>query len=652
MKQRVKQLEQESVKRKLAKTAVAVSRENEERYHKLIVEMFNGFALHEIICNEAGTPFDYRFLKVNKAFEDMTGLKVKDIIGKTVLEIQPEIEQHWIDTYGKTALSGKPMAFDAHSAATDKYFDVLAYSPKIDQFATIFTDITKRKDAEEKLRKSKRRYRSIMISMNDEAFIYSSDFRIQYINPAAVRRIGRDATQERCYNAVFGLDEPCSWCIFDEVLKGKKGSYELLNPTNNRYYSISSSPISYTDGAISTLSVCRDITDVKKMERRLRQAHKMEAIGTLAGGIAHQFNNALYGITGTIDLLEMDFPNDKKVADYIGKMRISARRMTHLAAQLLAYARGGKYQAETISLRDFLKETLPLIQHAAGSDIRVNTDLPRDLFKVKTDLSQMQMVLSAVLTNASESMEGKGSIRVACKNTMITNKTMGDFPRLKTGRYVCLAVSDNGKGMDEETRKRIFEPFFTTGFEGRGLGMAAAYGIVKNHAGWISVDSELGHGTTVKIYLPAIERVQARLTDAKTPIKKNDQPKPEWIKGTGTILVIEDEKQVMEVSHLILERLVYHVLETRSGQEAVEVVNTFEGRIDLAMLDILMPDMSGNAVYPLLKKARPDLKVLVFSGYSIDGPARDLLDAGAEDFIQKPFMIAELSEKLKKMIGS
>jgi len=252
----------------------------------------------------------------------------------------------------------------------------------------------------------------------------------------------------------------------------------------------------------------------------------------------------------------------------------------------------------------------------------------------------MQMVLSAVLTNASEAMDGKGCILVTCKNTVITDEAAGDFPGLKPNNYVLLTITDDGKGMDEKTRKRIFEPFFTTKFQGRGLGMAAAYGIVKNHNGWISVDSEPAQGAIVKIYLPA--------TQAQVP--ELEKPKTERIKGTGTILVVEDEEMVMTVSRAMLEGLGFRVLEAKTGQEATNVVKTFDGDIDLAMLDILLPDMSGNAIYPFLMEARPNLKVIVFSGYAIDGPAEEILHAGAQDFLQKPFTIAELSEKLEKVL--
>ena len=380
----------------------------------------------------------------------------------------------------------------------------------------------------------------------------------------------------------------------------------------------------------------------RQMEARLWQARQMEAIGTLSGGIAHRFNNALTVVTGNIALLKMKFPDDKNIDSYTKDMKFSILRMTQLTAQLLAYAGGGKYQAKTVSLSDFVRDTLPLVKHTINPDIQVDTDLPRDICNVEADLTQMQMVLSAVLSNASEAMEGKGCIRVACKNTIITDKTVGDFSGLKPGNYVTLTITDDGMGMDKETKKRIFEPFFTTRFQGRGLGMAATYGIIKNHGGWISVNSEPGQGTIVTIYLP--------VTQAQ--VQEKEKPEIEPIKGRGTILIIEDEEMVMKMTRQILEMLGYSVIEAKTGQEAINVAKTFDNDIDLAMLDILLPDMSGDAIYPFLMKARPDLKVIVFSGYSIDGPAKKILHAGAEDFIQKPFSVAELSEKLKKVLES
>ena len=386
--------------------------------------------------------------------------------------------------------------------------------------------------------------------------------------------------------------------------------------------------------------VVSDITEQNELEWRLRQAQKMEAIAKLAGGIAHQFNNALFVIMATTDLLELQVPKEEIRSEYIASIKKSTARMTKLTGQLLAYARGGKYEVKDISLSKFVRNTLPLLQHTLEPSIQLETELPDDILKTRGDLPQLLMLFSVILSNAAEAIDGEGHIKIACRNELITKKRAKAFPGLLPGAYVSLAVEDNGRGMDEETRKRVFEPFFTTKFLGRGLGLAAAYGIVKNHDGYISVESQLDRGTSVCIYLPGVSGIEE---------KKAQKPYGEPFKGIGTILLVEDEPAVIEMLRKLLERLGFHVIEARTGKEAIALARAFDREIDLAILDVFLPDMNGNKVYPLLKEFRPDLKVLVFSGYSLDGPAQEILDAGAHGFLQKPVSIEVLSEKLKEL---
>ena len=364
----------------------------------------------------------------------------------------------------------------------------------------------------------------------------------------------------------------------------------------------------------------------------------------MAGGVAHEFNNALMGVMGNIELLKMDLPEDERRAKYFEAMNDSGHRMSRLTDQLLAYAEGGKYNAKNLKLNDFVIEILPILQHDLRPEIRVETHFSKDISYIRADHAQMQMVLSAILANSNEAIEDAGLIRIAAENKDIDEGFSKQYPDLTPGPYVCLTIEDDGKGMDEETLKGIFEPFFTTKFQGRGMGMAAVYGIIKSHDGAITVDSEPGKGTVVRIYLPAIE--------VKEEVKKVKQPEVEIAMGEGTILVIEDEEPLVDLFRQILERLGYRVLLARTGKEAVELAKTFDGQIDLALLDIKLPDMDGGRVYPLIMEARPDMKVIVCSGYSIHGPAQDIIDAGAEGFIQKPFHIAPFAEKLKEVLDA
>jgi two-component system, cell cycle sensor histidine kinase and response regulator CckA len=254
--------------------------------------------------------------------------------------------------------------------------------------------------------------------------------------------------------------------------------------------------------SVSTMKDWRRGEEKKqKHESHPRTDHPMEALGTLAGGIAHQFNNALFGILGNIELLKLDFPDDVVLDKYVKSMESAVRRMTHLTGRLLAYARGGKYEPETFSLRDFLVENLPSLLHDMPPMIRAETDLEGDMTLVNADRNQIRIVLSVLLNNSVEAIEGPGYIRILMRNEELVEP--GHI--LPPGPYISLIVEDDGKGMDEKTRDRIFEPFFTTKFHGRGLGMAAVYGIVRNHDGWISVDSKPGLGTAVRVSLPVLK---------------------------------------------------------------------------------------------------------------------------------------------------
>jgi two-component system cell cycle sensor histidine kinase/response regulator CckA len=397
------------------------------------------------------------------------------------------------------------------------------------------------------------------------------------------------------------------------------------------------------DGA---LAFAVDVTEARKteMERnrlsaRLQQAQKMEAIATLAGGIAHQFNNALAVILGNLELIHMDGMFDAKLNIYAEPINQASQKMVQLTGQLLAYARGGKFQTQNISAHRFVVETLKIVQHSMAPHMKVETDLSTDADGIEVDLTQMQMLLAAILANASEAMEKQGRVRVTLKNIEIGENECAQRPGLKPGRRVLLQISDNGKGMDEQTRDRIFEPFFTTKFQGRGLGMAAVYGIVKKHNGYVYVDSVLGQGTTVSLYLPGTKFIEA--------VAETNEP---YIsKRSGTALIVEDEHLVMEVNHAIIEKLGYQALEAKTGKEAVAIAQKYPGKIDFTLLDVILPDMDGSLIYPELMAARPDMKVIVCSGFSLDGPASEILDAGAESYIQKPFTVAALSAVLKKI---
>ena len=384
-----------------------------------------------------------------------------------------------------------------------------------------------------------------------------------------------------------------------------------------------------------------NLTKQKLFEERLQQSQKMEAIATLAGGIAHQFNNALSPIVGYLELLKMDLESEGISIAYISTMQEATERMAKLTNQLLAYAQGGKYQVQAVSLSSLIRDTLSFLEYNIPHFIHVDIDLEQKI-SIKADPAQIQMVISAILQNAYESIGDatNGRIKISLKNRRIDKSEISSQEIPPPGFYAYLAIEDNGKGMDRETAKRIFDPFFTTKLEGRGLGMAASYGIIKNHNGYIAVKSELGKGTIIQVYLPMTEKKRKR--------RKISRLKPSL--KSATVLLIEDEKMVMRVNRRVLENLGHRVLEASSGKEAIEVVKNFDGQIDIVLLDIKLPDIQGQNLYPILMELRPDLKVIVCSGYSLDGAAKEIMNAGAQAFIQKPFLIHHLSEKLEEIL--
>jgi len=383
-----------------------------------------------------------------------------------------------------------------------------------------------------------------------------------------------------------------------------------------------------------------DITDRKQAERALLQVKKLEAISTLAGGLAHDFNNALSTIVTNVELLKLDRPDDREIMEFIDPILDSARRMAHLTSQLMAYAQGGKYRTENISLSRFIEDRLPSILHHDDPNIRLETDFPDDLPNVSADPTQMQMILSAITANAAEAIEGSGYINISTGSEEIDDKVAQSHIGSKPGSYVYLRVEDNGKGMDEEAKKKVFDPFFTTKLQGRGLGMAATYGIVKNHEGWIDIHSAVGKGTAVQVYFPAVYLQEAHVEETSEQLTA----------GKGTILAVEDEAPVMTAMKKALQMLGYDVLTATSGREAIKVVKTHDGKIDLVILDIGLPDIPGDNVLASLLAERPSLKVLICSGYAPNSSAQGIIDKGARGFVQKPFSLADFSSKVSEVI--
>jgi signal transduction histidine kinase/CheY-like chemotaxis protein len=381
----------------------------------------------------------------------------------------------------------------------------------------------------------------------------------------------------------------------------------------------------------------------KKLEVQFRYAQKMEALGTLAGGIAHNFNNFLMGIQGNVSLmlLETDpnHPNYKRLKN-IEKLIDSGSKLT---SQLLGYTREGRYEVKPFSLNQVVKEASDTFD-ATKKEIRVHQELSEDLFGINADQGQIKQVLLDLYVNAADAMPRGGDLFL--KTINVTHKDITGKPyRVKPGRYVLLTIVDTGVGMDKTTMDRIFDPFFTTKglSKATGLGLASVYGIVKAHAGYIDVDSKKGHGTTFSIYLPSYE---------KEVVEEKDLS-PKVLKGKETVLLVDDDDMIVDVSSEMLSKMGYDVLIARGGKEAIEIISkahNLPSAPDLVILDMIMPEMGGGETFDRMKEIDPEIKVLLSSGYSIDGQAKEILNRGCSGFIQKPFSMKELSVRIREIL--
>jgi signal transduction histidine kinase/CheY-like chemotaxis protein len=378
----------------------------------------------------------------------------------------------------------------------------------------------------------------------------------------------------------------------------------------------------------------------RMLEAQLQRAEKVEAIGTLAGGIAHNFNNRLMAMQGNVSLMLFDINSTHPFYELLTIIQKEIRSGAKLTNQLLGYARKGRYEVRPISLNELVEETSETFGRTKR-EITIHRELAADLLAIQADEGQIEQVLLNLYVNAADAMHGGGNLILRTIN--VTNKDMkGKLYEPKPGKYVQLTVTDTGSGMDKETMGRIFDPFFTTKEMGRGtgLGLASSYGIVKGHGGYIDVESEKGRGTTFSIYLPT----------TKEKAEKTVELSQKVIKGSGTILLVDDEERVLEVGVRVLRKLGYAVLEAKGGGEAVEVYKENWDKIDLVILDMIMPGIGGGEAYDKMKEINPNVKVLLSSGYSIDGQAKDILARGCDAFIQKPFSMRDLSQAIRNVL--
>jgi len=470
---------------------------------------------------------EMRYLAHSDRWSRDYGLEGENLVGQCHYDLFPDLPEHWKtehqSCFGGSVIQKEEEPFPRADGKLDWVRREL-HPWKNDRGEigglVMFTEVvTKRRHAQEALKESEKKYRRLMENALMGVYQVRENGKFLMVNQRMAEMYGLDSP-EAFLNVVENIkdlylnpsERPAileeidqnGFVLRKEVAFKKPGGDTIWIHLNTRTTQSSTGEVLY-EGLMEDITELKQIREEKdNLQERLLFAQKTRAIADLAGGIAHQFNNALVGITGNVELLKMSYPDDTEMAPYLNTMMKATDRMTHLTRQLLAYGRGGNYQPKRLSLAEFLKESLPIIRHGLNNQIRINTDISEDVYPVYADPTQMQMVLSAILNNGAEAIEDRGRITIMALNRQLDETHLPEGSPLKAGPHVCITVRDDGKGMDPESLSRIFDPFFTTKFQGRGMGMAAAYGIVGSHGGWVSVESEPQKGTAVHIWLPAM----------------------------------------------------------------------------------------------------------------------------------------------------
>ncbi len=516
----------------------------------------------------------------------------------------------------------------------------------------IFETIQIREDkriAEERLRDSERRFRTIFESAQDAIFLKDADLKYTLVNPAMERLYGLKAddfcgqTDEQLFGEEKGNQ---TRRIETRVLQGEivEEEIKLVRDTTRIFHSIKV-PLPGQDG--DTGGICgfvRDISITKHLEAQLLQAQKMEAIGTLAGGISHDFNNLLQAILGYAQMLLMDKNVAPANAAKLREIEKAAQRATELTSQLLAFSRKMEIHPRPVDLNQVVLQVEKLLKRTIPKMIDIELRLTDSVLTVNADPGQVEQVLLNIGVNARDAMPDGGRLIIETENVASDNALGRLHPGEVVGEFVRLSMADNGQGMTEEVRQHIFEPFYTTKQPGKGtgLGLAMAYGIIHNHGGHILCESQPGKGTTFDIYLPAIKMATAR------PVATREDPIQ---RGNGeTILVVDDEEFLRELARDMLSNNGYQVITAGSGESGLSLYREKSNTIALVILDLIMPGMGGKHCMEEILNFNPNAKVVISSGYSMEDPASDEVLQRARGFIQKPYNFRKMLKLLHDVV--
>lgn len=593
-----------------------------------------------------------RILRFNKAGYKFFGKSEDDVIGSRCYELINQSMPCKNCAARRTLETNRPAQVEKYIESKQLWMDIRAY-PILDMDGRVFRivehwrDITELKQSEASLIESEEKYRLLVENANEGIFIFQ-DGQFRFANRRAkemAHRLGLAVLRKPLNEYIYFNDRANDLQYITNRLncleeKPHAISFRLVDLDNELIWVELNTVNIKWKAKPATLNFIKDITQSKLLERRFQEAQRMDSLGTLAGGIAHDFNNLLMGIQGNVSLMYLETENDPSTAEKLKNIEDCVDSGSRLTKQLLGFARGGKYVVKPIDLNQILQSAADMFGRTRKA-IKIHGSYFENLWTVMADGSQIEQVMVNLFLNAWQAMDGTGDLYLSTENVFLDDAFVKPF-EVTPGRYVKIRVRDNGKGMDEPTQRRIFEPFFTTHEPGRGtgLGLASVFGIVKNHNGIITVKSRLGHGSTFELYLPGSDKEPEVETPVVEPIAL----------GSETILLVDDEAYIIDVAQLMLEGLGYSMLIANNGPNALELFEENKDKIDLVILDMVMPEMDGEEVFKAMRKMQPDIKIILASGYYVMEQAQSLLKSGSSEFLPKPFTIQQLSAKIRKML--
>jgi two-component system cell cycle sensor histidine kinase/response regulator CckA len=637
------------------KQADEAIRRSEEHFRSLIENALDAISI-------IGT--DGTIIYESPSIERILGYKPEEVIGTSIFElVHPDDRERIVEISNHIIQSPDAVIFEElrcqHKDGSFRLIEALAKkAPNERAIIANYRDVTGRKQAEESLRNSERSYRLLADNVTDIIWTADLNLKFTFISPS-ITHIRGYSVEEAMAQSMEEVLTPASFEVAGKALEEElaREDDEHKDPSRSRtleleHYCKDGSTIwtevkvtflrDQTGRASGILGVTRDITEQRQLRQQLLQAQKMESIGTLAGGIAHDFNNLLAGVLGYASLTKTKISQDHPISNYIDTIEKSAVRAAELTAQLLAFARGGKYEAKAVNLNSIVEETLTIITRTFDKSIDIEVHTHDPLPSVEADAGQMQQILMNLCVNARDAMPDGGKLIIETGLAQLTENYAKAHVDAKPGMYVCLSVTDTGVGMSKGTIQRVFEPFFNTKPQGKGtgLGLAMVYGVVKNHGGYVCVYSEPEEGSTFKVYLPVCGMPELDATPG------DETPR----RGCELILVVDDEESVRLLAKDMLETYGYKVLLAEDGAKAIEILKENSGSIDLVILDLVMPKMGGRETFLKLKEINPKIKVLLSTGYSQNGKAKELLGKGVVGFLQKPYHVDGLLLKVRAVL--